>query len=117
MAKEATAIKGEDLEKSDIRLETSVYNQGIFTRNDLNEEMRTSAESVYEYKSFIEKVRASFAEDGLFDANYHLPEFELRKDLDRLQKSTSEDEILELALAWFSISGVLPSFSLKNRIC
>lgn len=94
VAKESTALKDQS-ENSAIRLETSVYNQGSIARNDLNEDLQTSAKAVYDYKSFVERQRTT-AEDSLYDSNYYLPEFELRKDLLRLKEAKSEDERIEI---------------------
>lgn len=91
VAKEATVFKNQ-LANSIIRLETSIYNRGSIARNDLNERLKTSAKIFYDYKNFVERQRTTAAEDALFDSNYYLPEFELRKDLFRLKETKSEDE-------------------------
>lgn len=92
IAKESTVFKNQLVENSSIRLETSIYNRGSFSKNDLSENLRTSAKSIYDYSSFAQKERTTPAEDVLFESNYYLPEFELRKDLLRLKESKSEDE-------------------------
>ena len=92
VAKEATVFKYQPAESSTIRLETSIYNSGSIARNDLNESLQTSAKIFYDYKGFVERQRTTAVEDALFDSNYYLPEFELRKDLFRLKETKSEDE-------------------------
>ena len=92
VAKEATVFKNQPA-NSIIRLETSIYtNKGSIARNDLNESLRTSVKTIYDYSSFIPQQRTSTAEDALVESNYYLPEFELRKDLLRLKETKSEDE-------------------------
>jgi hypothetical protein len=91
VAKEATVFKNQPV-NSIVRLETSIYNKGSIARNDLNENLRTTAKTVYDYKSFVEKQGTIVTEDALFDSNDYLPVFELRKDLFRLKESKSEDE-------------------------
>ncbi len=91
VAKEATVFKNQPANFI-VRLETSIYNRGSIARNDLNESLRTSAKTFYDYKGFVERQRTTAVEDALFDSNYYLPEFELRKDLFRLKETKSEDE-------------------------
>lgn len=83
VAKEATVFQNQST-NSTFRLETSIYNRGSIARNDLSENLRTSAKTVYDYKGFVARQRTTAAEDALHDSNYYLPEFELRKDLLRL---------------------------------
>jgi len=92
VAKEATVFKNQSVENSTIRLETSIYNRGSFSRNDLSENLRASAKTFYDYNNFVQKQRTTAAEDALVESNYYLPEFELRKDLLRLKDSKSEIE-------------------------
>lgn len=92
IAKEATVFKYQPAESSIIRLETSIYNKGSIARNDLSDNLRTSAKSFYDYSSFVERQRTTPVEDALHDSNYYLPEFELQKDLFRLKETKSEDE-------------------------
>lgn len=92
VAKEATVFKNQPVESSTIRLETSIRNRGSFSRNDLSENLRTTAKTFYDYSSFVQKQGTTAAEDALVESNYYLLEFELEKDLLRLKESKSEDE-------------------------
>lgn len=96
VAKEATVFKNQSSESSTIRLETLIYNKGSVARNDLSDNLRTSAKSFYDYSSFVERQRTTPAEDTLFDSNYYLPEFELQKDLIRLKETKPEDERIKI---------------------
>ncbi len=69
VAQEAIVIKNQ-LADSTVRLETSIYNRGSIARNDLNESLRTSAKTFYDYKSFVERQRTTAAEEALHDSNY-----------------------------------------------
>ncbi len=80
------------LAHSTIRLETSIYNRGSFSRNDLSEHLRTSGKSFYEYSGFVQKQDTTATEEFLVESKYALLEFELRKDLLRLKESKSEAE-------------------------
>ena len=92
VAKKATIFKNQPAENSIIRLETSIFNRGSIARNDVSESLRTSANSVYEYRSFVDRQRTTAAEFVLFDSNYYLPIFELQKDLVRLEKAKPLNE-------------------------
>lgn len=61
VAKEATVFKNQPVENSTVRLETSIRNRGSFSRNDLSENLRTSAKSFYDYSSFVQKERTTAA--------------------------------------------------------
>ena len=90
IAKETTLLESK-LPDGNIRLETSIYNRGSIARNS-ESDLNTSAESLYDYKRYADRRRTSAEEDPLFDSNYYLPHFELRKDLLRLRDASSEDE-------------------------
>jgi len=92
VAKEATMFKNQPVDDSIIRLETSIFNRGSFSRNDLRENLRSSGKSFYEYGDFLQMQRKLPAEDVLIHSAHYLPEFELRKDLLRLKETKSEDE-------------------------
>ena len=92
VAKEATVFKSQPVENSTIRLETSIFNRGSFSRNDLSENLQSSEKSFYDYSNFVQKQRTTAEENALFESNYYLPEFELQKDLLRLKESKSEIE-------------------------
>jgi hypothetical protein len=91
VAKEATSIKY-DPAHSIIQLETSIFNKGIISRNDLIANQHTSAKTIFDYKGFVAKQYTTKAEEAFFASNNSLPLFELRKDLFRLQESKSEEE-------------------------
>ena len=91
VAKEATIFKTQPVDSNIIRLETSILNRGSFSRNDLRENLQSSAKSFYEYSDFLQMQRTLEAGDVINSAHY-LPEFELRKDLLRLKETKSEDE-------------------------
>lgn len=92
VAKRATVFNDQSTENSVVRLETSIFNRGSFSRNDLSENLRSSATSIYDCSKFIQKERTNSAEDALIESNYYLPEFELRKDLLRLKESKAEND-------------------------
>ena len=96
VAAEATIFKNQPANNSTIRLETSIYNCGTFSRNDLILNLQTSANTLYDYRSFVEKERTTAAEDAMFESNYDLPEFELHKDLFRLREAKSESETTKI---------------------
>lgn len=96
VAKETTVFKNNPGENSIVRLDTSIYNRGSFSKNDVSANLQTSAKSVYDYSGFAPKQRKTAADDALVASNYNLPEFELRKDLLRLKESKSEDEKLKI---------------------
>jgi hypothetical protein len=101
VAKEATTFKDEPV-SSAIRLETSIYNKGSISRNDLSAKLKTSAKTIFDYENFSYKTFASnqyptaVAERIDAASNNFLPEFELRKDLFRLQKVKSEAEKIKI---------------------
>jgi hypothetical protein len=95
VAKVATTFKDEP-DNSLIRLETSIYNKGSIARNDLNESLRTTAKTFYNYKSFVQRQSTTTAEDVVVVSNYYLPEFELRKDLFRIREAKSEEEKIKI---------------------
>jgi hypothetical protein len=90
VAKEATSIKHNPA-SSIIRLETSIFNKGSISRNDLSTKLRTSAKTIFDYKSFVITEYTTKEELAFRDSNNSLPDFELRKDLFRLQESKSEE--------------------------
>ena len=92
VAKEATILRKYSAESSIVQLQVSGRDRSSIARNDLSDELRTSAKTFYDYSSFRERSRTTPAEDVLVDSNHYLPEFELRKDLLRLKEAKSEDE-------------------------
>jgi len=96
VAKETTVFKNSSGENSITRLDTSIYNHGSFSKNDVSANLQTSAKSIYDYSSFTAKQRKTAADDALVASNYYLPEFELRKDLLRLKEAKSEDEKIKI---------------------
>lgn len=96
VAKEGKIFKNQPAGNSTVRLETSIFNRGSFSRNDLSENLRTSARTFYDYSSFVKKEFTIGVEHALLESNHYLPEFELRKDLLRLKESKSEDERIKI---------------------
>lgn len=95
VAKETTVFKNQSAGNSIVRLETSIHNHGSFSRNDVSENLRASAKSVYDYNSFAQKQRAT-ADNEFAASNHRLPEFELRKDLFRLKETKYGDEKIKI---------------------
>ncbi|MDQ4119935.1 MAG: hypothetical protein M3209_00525 [Acidobacteriota bacterium] len=79
-----------------IRFETSVYNRGSISRNDLSEKLRTSADRIYDYKDYDWRQPTTQEEWNLFGSQYYLQYFELMKDFLRLKKSKTENEKLSI---------------------
>jgi hypothetical protein len=95
IAEEASIYK-KDSDNSITRLETSMMNQGSITRNDLDESLKTSAESFYDYSRFAVKKPTTLEEEILFYSRLELLKFELQKDLARLLEAKTEDERLKV---------------------
>lgn len=96
VAKVATVLSGPSPVDGPLRLETSVYNRGSFARNDLRDELRTSATLVYDYRTWVPMSRRLPADDAVAGSFYSLLQFELQKDLLRLENATTEAEKLAI---------------------
>jgi hypothetical protein len=94
VAKESTLLESK-IPEGNIWLETSIYNRGSIARNT-EPDLITSAESVYDYGKYADRQRTSADDDPLFDSNYYLPDFELRKDMLRLREAASEAERISI---------------------
>lgn len=81
VAKEAEVLPKQS-EDGVPRLEATVYNKGVVSRNERSESPRAAADSVFEY--------------GKVEAQYDLPRFELRKDWLRLMSAESEGERVKI---------------------
>lgn len=95
VAKQATSIERNPA-SSIIRLETSIFNKGSISRNDLSAKLRTSAKTIFDYKSFVITDYRTKEEQAFRASNNSLPDFEMRKDLFRLQKSESKTERIKI---------------------
>ena len=91
VAKETTDSVNQP-KKSIIRLDTSPRHNGSVARNDLSDNLQTSSKSIYDFKNYNYSVAGKLPENVLVESNMRLPEFEVRKDLLRLNKAKSEDE-------------------------
>jgi hypothetical protein len=105
IAKESTLL-GSKLSEGDVRLEVSVYNRGSVVRNA--EPSLTTAEAVYDYGKYVEQKWDSEGNRSGFESNYYLPDFELRKDLLRLEEATSESEKISVLERLLSFPHVYP---------
>ncbi len=75
-----------------LRLETSIYNGGSFSRNDLRSDLRTSATRIYDYRAWASNPARTATNDAVIASSYGLLQFELRKDLLRLKNATNESD-------------------------
>lgn len=94
IAKEAKLLPSV-LTDGDIRLEVRPEEPSGIARNFYeNGERMTSANSIFNYETFRAPTPADYTEDFMpfLDAKVFLPDFELRKDLLRLEKSKTQPE-------------------------
>jgi hypothetical protein len=75
-----------------IRLSLTEMNGGLVARNDLNDGFDSTVESVYDYKKDKAHTRSAQDQAAVYYYYSWLGDFELRKDLIRLQNSTKESE-------------------------
>lgn len=88
IANEANIYKKQFIKDAVTRLETSYLQDTTIVRNDLGE-FRTTANSVFDYSSFVLKKPTTDKEWEIYDSQLSLMEFELQKDEVRLALSTS----------------------------
>ena len=80
-----------NLSDGNIRLEDRPREFGSIVLNyDKNQKRMTSADSVFDYKSFKYDI------NEIFPSKYLLPNFEIRKDLLRLKNSQSQNERINI---------------------
>lgn len=91
IAKKLTTLKNSS-DSEVTRLETSIYNRGSITRNDLSEPLHTYAALLFDYRSYIGRQHQTASDYAFSAADYNLLEFELRKDLIRLESAKSETD-------------------------
>lgn len=87
VAAKETKIFKNLLRDSDTLLEVSIYNKGVIDRNDLDKRFRTSSKSLYNYGSLFNRRNTTSTDYASIIAEHNLLNFELRKDLVRLEKA------------------------------
>lgn len=75
-----------------IRLFITEMNSGLIARNDMNDGFDSTIEAVYDYKKDKTHSRSDQDKAAIFYSDSWLGDFELRKDLIRLQEAKKEAE-------------------------
>jgi hypothetical protein len=98
VAQEAAIYKKLTAEDSVIRLEVSYKTDGSIFRNDLGKNIETSADAIYDYRSFSFTMKKPTTpdEERLLSAKTDLRHFELQKDLARLVTAKAETQRLKV---------------------
>ena len=100
-----------------IRLKVLKNVSGNIARNDLDNRLKSSSQTIYKYQSYGELSEFMKKKEDLLSAYNNLPEFELRKDLLRLERFKNERQKIKILerLLYYPFTGQLEFPELVRR--